>query len=447
MPWTASNTINSMKKKSLELRELFAEVANAVLADGGTESEAVEAGLAAVSKKEGKVRVKKAVEAKPEPSIPPHLAAILALKAKQSEQQEISKAVKATTKQLETISEEFDTKVLFKQKNRLEPDSERSLVGVEWDREARLVLKFDDGEKLVSEPVPVNAVSSSVIVSGGGSTPTEYDFVQFNTDADVTPVTEGMLTWSKDQETLVLGQGESQHYLGLDLQVHVRNSTASTIAKGTPVMAVGTLGASGRILVAPMDGTNPNNYKFLIGVTAVAIAAVAIAAGADGKVVSFGKIRQVNLNAYQDGDVLWISTTQVGKFTNIEPTSGLKMPVAFVVHAANNGTMMTRITPIDENKFLAKSFETVSKNLDSSDATYSYTTGLLTQISYANGVVKQLNYNNEVLTSVSLSGSTPAGIELTKTFTYQNDELVGTTYSRLLYQHRTSFGCQSKLCD
>lgn len=163
MPWTASNTINSMKKKSLELRELFAEVANAVLADGGTESEAVEAGLAAVSKKEGKVRVKKAVEPKPAPSIPPHLAAILALKARQSEQQTVSKAVKATTKQLETISEEFDTKVLFKQNNRLEPDSERSLVGVEWDREARLVLKFDDGEKLVSEPVPAQQVSQSSV--------------------------------------------------------------------------------------------------------------------------------------------------------------------------------------------------------------------------------------------------------------------------------------------
>lgn len=420
MPWTASNTINSMKKKSLELRELFAEVANAVLADGGTESEAVEAGLAAVSKKEGKVRVKKAVEPKPAPSIPPHLAAILALKAKQSEQQTLSKAVKATTKQLETISEEFDTKVLFKQNNRLEPDSERSLVGVEWDKEARLVLKFDDGEKLVSEPVPVSSTNSSTVIVADST----KDFIQFNTDAEVDPILQGMLTWSKDQETLVLGQNAAQHYLGLDLQVHVRNGTASTIQRGTPVMAVGTLGNSGRILVAPMDGTSPNNYKYLIGV-----AGTDIPSGQDGKVVSFGKIRRVNLSQYQDGNVLWISTTEVGKFTNTEPVTGLKMPVAFVVHAANNGVLMTRITPLDENKFLAKSFETVSKNLDSSDATYSYTTGLLTQINYANGVVKQLNYNNEVLTSVSLSGSTPAGIELTKTFTYQNDELVGTTYS------------------
>lgn len=428
MPWTASNTINSMKKKSLELRELFAEVANAVLAESGSEEDAIQAGLAAVAKKEGKVRVKKAVEAKPAPSIPPHLAAILALKAKrqQTEEQEISKAVRATTAALETTSEEINTSILFKQRNRLEADPDRSLVAVEWDKEGRLVLKFDDGEKLVSEPVPVNSVSSSTVIVGGGSGGEigTQDFIQFNTDAEVDPVLQGMLTWSKDQETLVLGQNSAQHYLGLDLQVHVRNSTATTIAKGTPVMAVGTLGASGRILVAPMDGTNPNNYKFLIGVTAVDIAA-----GTDGKVVSFGKIRKVNLTAFQDGDVLWISTTQVGKFTNVEPTTGLKMPVAFVVHAANNGVMMVRITPLDENKFLGKSFETVSKNLDSSDATYTYTAGLLTQISYANGIVKQLNYTEEALTSVTLSGSTPAGIELTKTFTYQQDNLVGTTYS------------------
>lgn len=165
MPWTASNTINSMKKKSLELRELFAEVANVVLAESGSEEDAIQAGLAAVAKKEGKVRVKKAVEAKPAPTIPPHLAAILALKAKrqQTEEQEISKAVRATTAALETTSEEINTNILFKQRNRLEADPDRSLVAVEWDKEGRLVLKFDDGEKLVSEPVPTQQVSQSSV--------------------------------------------------------------------------------------------------------------------------------------------------------------------------------------------------------------------------------------------------------------------------------------------
>lgn len=367
-----------------------------------------------------KVSIKKAPK-----QVPAHLAAILALRQQKSEQQEPEQVDKAT-KPLEAPTSDnstyVDTKGMFKRKNRIEPDPERSLVAVEWDKNSQLVLKFDDGEKLVSEPVPINSINSSVIVGAGSKS--AYDFVQFNTDADVTPVEQGMLTWSKDQETLVLGQNSAQHYLGLDLQVHVRNHTSTTITKGTPVMAVGTLGASGRILVAPMDGTNSNNYKFLIGV-----AAVDIDAGVDGKVVSFGKIRQVNLNAFQDGDVLWISTTQVGQFTNAEPTTGLKMPVAFVVHAANNGTMMIRITPLDENKFLGKSFETVSKNLDSSDCTYSYTAGALTEISYANGVVKALNYTADVLTSVVLSGNTPAGIELTKTFTYQDDNLVGATYS------------------
>lgn len=180
MPWTASNTINSMKKKSLELRQLFAEVANAVLADGGSEEEAIQAGLSAVRKKEGKVRVKRAVMQPTQPEIPSHLAAILALKAKrQAEQPEtfIEKATRATTAALETVSEEIDTTVLFKQNNRLEPDSERSLVGIEWDSKDRLVLKFDDGEKLVSDPVPTKqSGGSSVFVAGNRgavSVPTE----------------------------------------------------------------------------------------------------------------------------------------------------------------------------------------------------------------------------------------------------------------------------------
>lgn len=277
-----------------------------------------------------KVTVKK--QEKPK-EIPAHLAAILALKP--------------TETPIEPSEEHIDAKMFYKSKDRLEPDPERSLVAAKWDKQDRLVLEFDDGEKIITKPVPVNQISSSVVVtgdSGGGGEIGVVDFLQFNTSADIAPVSQGMLTWSEDQETLVLGQNAAQHYLGLDLEVHVRNNTASVITRGTPVMAVGTLGNSGRILVAPMDGTNSANYKFLIGV-----AGTDIAIGADGKILSFGKVRGVNTSAFNDGDVLWVSTTTPGEFTNVEPLTGLKMPVSFVVHAANNGIIMVRITPIDEN--------------------------------------------------------------------------------------------------
>lgn len=78
---------------------------------------------------------------------------------------------------------------------------------------------------------------------------------------------------------------------------------------------------------------------------------------------------------------------------------------------------------------VAESFETVSKNLDSSGATLTYTGDNLTSIEYANGITKTLSYTGDNLTSVVLSGSTPSGISLTKTLTYTGDNLTGVAYS------------------
>lgn len=127
-----------------------------------------------------------------------------------------------------------------------------------------------------------------------------------------------------------------------------KNTSGATIAKGTPVMATGTLGASGIITIAPMDGTNPANAMYLIGV-----AGADIAVDAEGDVVDIGKVRGIDATAWAEGDVLWISPTAVGELTNTEPAAGqLKMPVAFVVTDHHqNGEIMVRVTPVDESRF------------------------------------------------------------------------------------------------
>jgi len=73
-------------------------------------------------------------------------------------------------------------------------------------------------------------------------------------------------------------------------------------------------------------------------------------------------------------------------------------------------------------------FETVSKNLDATDATLTYTGDNLTSIAYVSGITKTLNYTGDNLTSVVLSGATPSGISLTKTLTYTGDNLTGVSY-------------------
>jgi hypothetical protein len=150
--------------------------------------------------------------------------------------------------------------------------------------------------------------------------------------------TQGEISWSADEETIKVIMDGTTLYMGQDTFVHVRNNTASIITKGTAVYATGTLGASGRITVAPMIANGTIAGRLFIGLTAEDIAI-----GADGQVCSYGKIRQINTNAYNDGDVLWISPTVAGQLTATEPTApNLKIATAFVIHAANNGTLMVR---------------------------------------------------------------------------------------------------------
>jgi hypothetical protein len=121
---------------------------------------------------------------------------------------------------------------------------------------------------------------------------------------------------------------------------YAKNQTGSTITKGQVVYASGTLGASGRILIAPFlaNGTVPS--RFVIGV-----AAENIANGEDGNVMSFGKLRNINLSAYTDGQVLYASPTVAGGLTATLPVAPNNIVVmAFVVHAASNGVLAIRPT-------------------------------------------------------------------------------------------------------
>lgn len=166
----------------------------------------------------------------------------------------------------------------------------------------------------------------------------DFEAVTFDTAAAV-DVAQGQLAWNDDEQTLDLGKGGGVVLqLGSEQLMLCRNSTASTIPNGTAVRFAGTLGNSGRLLVAPMvaDGTYPG-YVFF-GVTTAAIAS-----GEDGFVATFGKVRQVNTLAYEEGDILWCDPATPGGFTATEPAApNLKLPVAAVISKATNGILMVR---------------------------------------------------------------------------------------------------------
>ena len=121
--------------------------------------------------------------------------------------------------------------------------------------------------------------------------------------------------------------------------IDVKNETGSTIPLGTGVMAAGTDGNSGHILIAPMIADGSVEAKYFIGVLEENLDN-----GELGRVVTQGEVNQINTNAFLDGDVLWCDPANPGGFTKTEPFApNVKISTAIVLNASTNGKIFVRV--------------------------------------------------------------------------------------------------------
>ena len=152
MQYTALSTHPILQGKSRELRIIFADVYNNSVQQGRTHEEAIFKGLAIVKQVEQK-SVKKFVK----PSIPSHLKALLDLKNNPNRHQEVEQNLE-TEQSLEVSAH-----------------SNKDIIGASFDSQGRLILKFKDGTNMTTNPAPVIAVETNVIVVGSqgvqGATP------------------------------------------------------------------------------------------------------------------------------------------------------------------------------------------------------------------------------------------------------------------------------------
>lgn len=79
-----------------------------------------------------------------------------------------------------------------------------------------------------------------------------------------------------------------------------------------------------------------------------------------------------------------------------------------------------------------ETFESVLRNLKSYQADYTYSNGKITSVLYtigAESITETVNYSGDTITSIVLSGDTPSGISLTKSFNYTGTNISSFTYS------------------
>ena len=159
-----------------------------------------------------------------------------------------------------------------------------------------------------------------------------------NTPTNI-PTTQGTMYWNVDNETISAVLNGYTMQIGEDTFYPVKNKTGVAIPKGTAVRFAGTLGNSGRLLIAPFIANGALPSSLFMGVTAENIPN-----GEDGKVLWFGKLRGINTNAFNEGDVLYASTTVAGGFQTAVPVApnNIVQIAAVVTKSATVGEIFIR---------------------------------------------------------------------------------------------------------
>lgn len=188
-----------------------------------------------------------------------------------------------------------------------------------------------------------------VSAGGGGSFDGHVDSLVFNTDVTVVD-SVGKMYYDASNETMSVGiDGGAVYQMGQELYYPlVINKSGATIHNGQPVMvdtATLVTGDHVRIIPARNGATYPSEYV-------MGVVTADIPNDSTGLVTWFGYVREVKqsdiaqtgitLNA---GDILYISATEPGKYTNIRPSSPAhQSTVALVVRkpSVNNITLLVR---------------------------------------------------------------------------------------------------------
>jgi hypothetical protein len=209
---------------------------------------------------------------------------------------------------------------------------------------------INDGEDGVNpfitlEDIPPIDISTLVPYTGAtqdvdlGENGISAGFFKFDTTPTDIPEVQGAMFWDEDDNTVDVILNGYRMKIGEDTFYPVKNQSGSTITKGTNVKFAGTVGSSGRLLILPFlaNGTDPS-YVYM-GVTAEDIAD-----GEDGKVLWFGRLRGLNTNAFNEGDILYASTTSAGGFQTAIPTgaNNIVQVSAVIKKSVNQGVIFIR---------------------------------------------------------------------------------------------------------
>jgi hypothetical protein len=215
-----------------------------------------------------------------------------------------------------------------------------------------------------------------------------------NTSAAIAVAGAGQLAWNPDNNTIDIGMNANTTLqVGQEELYYVKNQTGSDIADGTVVMAAGTNGAGGIILVTPAVANGSFPSKYIIG-----IATEVIPDGGDGFVTSFGKVRGLDTSAFSEGDILYADPAIAGGLSNTAPIAPNNIvTVAIVINKHPSvGTIFVR--PTYGHTFTDSEDVLVTDILDGQVLTYSSANSRFENMTATGGTGDEANLFNTYTT-------------------------------------------------
>ena len=172
--------------------------------------------------------------------------------------------------------------------------------------------------------------------------------LQLNTNTGVTTANVGAMFWDATEQTVTLGMNNGvQQQIGLENYILVKANTA--ITNGQAVMFVGAAGEN--VLAAPANMSSAGfKPSYIIG-----IATQDIAHNDKGYITVFGVVHDVNTNAYNVGDILYVDpASTTGGLTSTEPTApNYHITIGAVTKKSGTGHIQVRVTVHDKGDDLS----------------------------------------------------------------------------------------------
>lgn len=204
-----------------------------------------------------------------------------------------------------------------------------------------------DTDTLNSVTTRGNTTTNSISVSGLSSS-----FVKFNTSSTPLANSEGLMQWNNTDGTLNIGLkgGNVTLQVGQEEVIRVVNKTGSDLLesefKVVRVRSVDEGGAQGqRLAVVLAKADNDTNSATTLG-----IVTENISNNQEGFITTFGEVRGINTKnvngeVWEDGDMLYLSPSNLGRLTNVKPQApNHTVIMGYVVYAhVTNGKIFVKV--------------------------------------------------------------------------------------------------------